>query len=120
MAMSTTWKRASVCLMRPSCRRSYLHGLSKCMVTPASSPSPAELLGSKKPNGNWRKRVRRPLPHHGPRANSLPPSHMKSAPPMNAILGATELLQETELAAQQRGYLDIIDSNGHALLDLLN
>jgi len=40
--------------------------------------------------------------------------------PMNAILGATELLQETELAAQQRGYLDIIDSNGHALLDLLN
>jgi PAS domain S-box-containing protein len=40
--------------------------------------------------------------------------------PMNAILGMAELLTETELTAQQRKYVDLMRSNGSALLALIN
>ncbi len=40
--------------------------------------------------------------------------------PMNAILGMAELLAETSLDDQQRKYLDLMRSNGNALLALIN
>jgi CheY-like chemotaxis protein/two-component sensor histidine kinase/HPt (histidine-containing phosphotransfer) domain-containing protein len=40
--------------------------------------------------------------------------------PMNAILGMSELLAETPLSAEQRRYVDVMTSNGSALLDLIN
>ena len=40
--------------------------------------------------------------------------------PMNAVLGMAELLSETELAPDQRHYLDVMAANGNALLDLIN
>lgn len=40
--------------------------------------------------------------------------------PMNAILGFTELLYETELTAEQRGYVDSIHFSGENLLVIIN
>lgn len=40
--------------------------------------------------------------------------------PMNGVLGMTELLQETELKTEQRQYLDVIESSGKALLNIIN
>lgn len=40
--------------------------------------------------------------------------------PMNAIIGMAELLEETELSAQQRRYVDIFKSAGDSLLVLIN
>jgi len=40
--------------------------------------------------------------------------------PMNSVLGMSELLGETELNAEQRRYLELIQSNGTMLLDLIN
>ncbi|MCF7765791.1 MAG: response regulator [Verrucomicrobia bacterium] len=40
--------------------------------------------------------------------------------PMNGVMGMTELLQETELSSQQRGYVDAIGSSSDSLLRLLN
>ena len=40
--------------------------------------------------------------------------------PMNAILGMAQLLEETQLNSDQQRYLEIMTSNGDALLDLIN
>jgi len=40
--------------------------------------------------------------------------------PMNAILGMADVLGETRLGKEQRQYLDIMSSNGNALLHLIN
>ncbi len=40
--------------------------------------------------------------------------------PMNAILGMADLIGESDLATEQRRYLDTIISNGNALLELIN
>ncbi len=40
--------------------------------------------------------------------------------PMNSVLGMAELLGETELNAEQHRYLDLIQSNGETLLELIN
>ncbi|MFZ4617496.1 MAG: PAS domain S-box protein, partial [Rectinemataceae bacterium] len=40
--------------------------------------------------------------------------------PMNGVIGATSLLQETDLSGEQRGYAEIIQSSGEALLVLIN
>ncbi len=40
--------------------------------------------------------------------------------PMNGVLGMAELLQETELKSEQRQYLDVIESSGKALLNIIN
>ena len=40
--------------------------------------------------------------------------------PMNAILGMAQLLEETQLNPDQQRYLEIMTSNGDALLDLIN
>ncbi len=40
--------------------------------------------------------------------------------PMNSILGMADLLAETELNLEQRRYLNIVQSNGDALLQLIN
>ncbi|MCG8312200.1 MAG: response regulator [Pseudomonadales bacterium] len=40
--------------------------------------------------------------------------------PMNGVLGMTELLQETDLKMEQRQYLDVIESSGQALLNIIN
>ncbi|MDX1692588.1 MAG: response regulator [Ketobacteraceae bacterium] len=40
--------------------------------------------------------------------------------PMNGVLGMAELLQETELKTEQRQYLDVIESSGKALLNIIN
>ncbi len=40
--------------------------------------------------------------------------------PMNGVLGMTELLQHTDMQPQQRQYLDVIESSGRALLNIIN
>ncbi|NNM03737.1 MAG: response regulator [Gemmatimonadetes bacterium] len=40
--------------------------------------------------------------------------------PMNGVLGMTEILLDTELTAEQSGYLQIIRSSGESLLGVLN
>jgi two-component system, sensor histidine kinase and response regulator len=40
--------------------------------------------------------------------------------PMNAILGMTDLALETPLTEEQRSYLNIVNSSGHALLGVIN
>ena len=40
--------------------------------------------------------------------------------PMNAILGMAQLLEETPLNPEQKKYLEIMTSNGDALLELIN
>lgn len=40
--------------------------------------------------------------------------------PMNSVLGMAELLGETELDAEQRRYLNLIQANGETLLELIN
>jgi len=40
--------------------------------------------------------------------------------PMNAVTGMADLLADTELAPQQRQYLDILVANGNTLVDLVN
>ncbi|MCG8312091.1 MAG: response regulator, partial [Pseudomonadales bacterium] len=40
--------------------------------------------------------------------------------PMNGVLGMAELLQETDLKMEQRQYLDVIESSGQALLNIIN
>ena len=39
---------------------------------------------------------------------------------MNAILGMAQLLEETPLNPEQKKYLEIMTSNGDALLELIN
>jgi len=40
--------------------------------------------------------------------------------PMNAVLGMADLLLDTDPSVEQRRYLDVMVSNGNALLDLIN
>ena len=40
--------------------------------------------------------------------------------PMNGILGMTELALDTDLAPEQRGYLEIVKSSGESLLTVIN
>ena len=40
--------------------------------------------------------------------------------PMNAILGMSELIAETVLTDEQRGYMKTVISNGNSLLELIN
>jgi two-component system sensor histidine kinase/response regulator len=40
--------------------------------------------------------------------------------PMNAILGMAELINETQLSREQHQYLEVMTSNGNALLELIN
>jgi signal transduction histidine kinase/HPt (histidine-containing phosphotransfer) domain-containing protein len=40
--------------------------------------------------------------------------------PMNAIIGMTELVMETEIDAQQRGYIETIGSSAESLLTIIN
>ncbi len=40
--------------------------------------------------------------------------------PMNGILGMTEVLLETTLTPEQRGYAEIVDRSGRDLLTLIN
>lgn len=40
--------------------------------------------------------------------------------PMNSILGMTELLKETALTKEQKEYLEILESSGDSLLNLIN
>ncbi|MGO8816186.1 MAG: PAS domain S-box protein [Terriglobia bacterium] len=40
--------------------------------------------------------------------------------PMNAVIGMTELALATELNAEQRGYLELVESSADALLGLIN
>jgi len=40
--------------------------------------------------------------------------------PMNSVLGMAELLGETKLDAEQRRYLNLIQTNGETLLELIN
>ena len=40
--------------------------------------------------------------------------------PMTAILGMAELLAEGDINAEQQRYLEVLNSNGHALLELIN
>jgi two-component system sensor histidine kinase/response regulator len=40
--------------------------------------------------------------------------------PMNGVIGAADLLATTALSADQRSYVDILSSSGHALLTVIN
>ncbi|MCD6231060.1 PAS domain S-box protein [Candidatus Aerophobetes bacterium] len=40
--------------------------------------------------------------------------------PMNGIIGMTELLLDTKLTEEQRGYLEIVRSSGDSLLEIIN
>jgi CheY-like chemotaxis protein len=40
--------------------------------------------------------------------------------PMNAVIGMAELLLDTQLAAEQRGYLEALKDSAESLLDLIN
>ena len=40
--------------------------------------------------------------------------------PMNGVLGMAELLQDTHLSSQQQQYLNVINSSGKALLNIIN
>ena len=40
--------------------------------------------------------------------------------PLNTILGITELLEETELNAEQRHYIHVLNTAGESLLDIVN
>jgi two-component system, sensor histidine kinase and response regulator len=40
--------------------------------------------------------------------------------PLNAVLGITQLLEQTKLSAEQKRYLRMISSSGKSLLDILN
>ena len=40
--------------------------------------------------------------------------------PLNTILGITELLEDTELNAQQRHYVHVLNTAGQSLLDIVN
>ena len=40
--------------------------------------------------------------------------------PMNGVLGLTELCLSTEMTAEQRGYLEMVQSSAHALLTVIN
>ncbi|HEY1861551.1 MAG TPA: ATP-binding protein [Gemmataceae bacterium] len=40
--------------------------------------------------------------------------------PMNGILGMTELALDTDLSAEQRGYLELVQSSAHSLLGVIN
>lgn len=40
--------------------------------------------------------------------------------PMNGVLGAANLLANTDLSAEQRQYVDILTTSGHALLAIIN
>ena len=40
--------------------------------------------------------------------------------PMNGVIGFTDLLAETKLSVEQRGYVDIIRNSGQTLLSLIN
>jgi signal transduction histidine kinase/DNA-binding response OmpR family regulator len=40
--------------------------------------------------------------------------------PLNALMGLTRLLMDSPINAEQRSWLDLMDTSAHALLDLLN